>query len=113
METLAPIYRQAREKLSEQDIVAINKRLLLLYQLSTLQLNISYEIEWMLRDKGGYNFTVKNNHKRLKSFISGNVNNEFWKNLTQEQLDVMAEDADDLESIIYKWADIEPYNITK
>lgn len=113
METLAPIYKQAREKLSEQDIVAINKRLLLLYQLSTLQLNISYEIEWMLRDKGGYNFTIKNNHKRLKSFISGNVNSGFFENLTREQLDVMAEDADELERLVYEWANIEPYNITK
>ena len=43
-------------------------------------------------------------YPQTKEFISGNVNNEFWKNLTQEQLDVMAEDADDLERLVYEWA---------
>ena len=92
--------------LNEDENREINLRLLLLIQLSSLQMNIAQEIEQIYNAKAKYKMTIKHNHEKLKNHIRQNTNNAFWKGLTQEQIDAICEDADTLEQIIYDWAGI-------
>ena len=92
--------------LTEDDNKEINLRLMLLIQLSSLQMNIAQEIEQIYNAKAKYKMRIKHNHEKLKNHIRQNTNNAFWKGLTQEQIDAICEDADTLEQIIYDWAGI-------
>lgn len=107
METLSSIYRGARNSadnpMSKDEIRGINIRLLLLVQLSSLQINIAQEIEQCLRKHDAYNFKIKHNHKKIVDFIRGCGNSEFYKNLSIDQMVAMGEDADSLEDIVYRW----------
>ena len=93
-------------KLTEEDIKNINIRLLLLIQLSSLQMNIAQEIEWIYNAKAQYKMTIKHNHEKLKKHIRQNTDNAFWEGLTEEQINVICKDADTLEQTVYKWAGI-------
>lgn len=105
--TLGSIYKDAREKkdspMTSREKWEVNMRLLLLVQLSSLQINIAWEIEQIFREHGIYNFNIKHNHKRIVELIKGCGNNAFWKDLTQEQIYAIGEDADSLEDMIYHW----------
>lgn len=104
-ETLQDIIKTDKSlKLTSEDYLAINKRLLLLVQLSTLQSNIALEIEQIYNSKSAYKMTVKHNHERLKTLLRQNMNSQFWETLTQEQIDVTEQDADTLEALVYEWA---------
>ena len=104
-ETLQDVIKTDKSlKLTSEDYLAINKRLLLLVQLSTLQSNIAAEIEDIYNSKSAYKMTVKHNHERLKSLLRQNMNPKFWETLTQEQIDATEVDADSLEALVYKWA---------
>ena len=92
--------------LNEDDNREINLRLMLLIQLSSLQINIAQEIEQIYNAKAKYKMTIKHNHEKLKNHIRQNTNNAFWKGLTQEQIDAICEDADTLEEIIKDWCGI-------
>lgn len=92
--------------LNEDDNREINLRLMLLIQLSSLQMNIAQEIEQIYNAKAKYKMTIKHNHEKLKNHIRQNTNNAFWKGLTQEQIDAICEDADTLEEIIKDWCGI-------
>ena len=92
--------------LNEDDNREINLRLMLLIQLSSLQMNIAQESEQIYNAKAKYKMTIKHNHEKLKNHIRQNTNNAFWKGLTQEQIDAICEDADTLEEIIKDWCGI-------
>ena len=106
--TLSGIYHNARENsknpMTKDEIRGINVRLLLLVQLSTLQINIAQEIEQCLRKHDAYNFKIKHNHQRLVDFVKTSGNPKFWEALNQDQIDAICEDADTLEDIVYGWA---------
>lgn len=108
METLSGIYHEARTRkgneMSNEEIRGINLRLMLLVQLSSLQINIAQEIEQCLRKHGAYNFSIKHNHKKLVDFVRNSGNKKFWETLNQEQIDAICDDADTLEDIIYRFA---------
>lgn len=109
-ETLGSIYRDARNNsknpLTEEEINQINLRLLLLVQLSSLQMNVAWEIEQIFRKHGMFNFGIKHNHKRIVELIKGCGNSKFWETLSQEQIDDIVDDADTLERVVYRWAGI-------
>ena len=90
--------------LTPEDYIAINKRLLVMLQLSTLASNMAFEIEQIYRKKSSYKMNIKHNHERLKSMIRQNINYKFWETLTQEQIDATEQDADTLEQMVYEWA---------
>ncbi len=106
--TLAHIYKEVRDKMPEEEQRIINTELLLLVHLSSLQQNIALNIEEQFRKYSQYKMTIKHNHEKIKSLIRGTNNNEFWERLSQEQIDSIADDADDLEDIIFKWAGLKP-----
>lgn len=104
--TLSGLYKEAQQQkknpLSEEEIKGINLRLLLLVQLSSLQLNIAWEIEQVFRQHGVFNFNIKHNHKKIVELIKGCGKSDFWKYLTQEQIDAICEDADTIEDVLYR-----------
>lgn len=104
METLAQAFASLKGGMTEEETIQLKKRLYLIYQLSTLQLNLTYEIEWSLRNRDRYRYTIKNFHKKIQALIRNNTNADFWRGLSQEQLDLLADDADDLERMVYGWA---------
>lgn len=104
METLNSIYKQVGGQFTQDEIKQVNLRLLLLAQLSSLQINIAQEIEWMFKEKGVYKMTIKHNHEKIKNLLRNNSNKDFWNLLTEKQVDEFCNDADTLESLIYKWA---------
>ena len=108
METLASALASLKESMTEEEIRQLKKRLYLIYQLSTLQLNLTYEMEWMLKGRDKYKYTIKNFHKKIQALIRNNTNVNFWKGMSQEQLDILADDADELDRIVYGWAGLEP-----
>lgn len=103
METLSEIYAQAKQTVTQEEINQINLRLFLLVQLSSLQINIAYEIEDFFKKKGQYNLKLKHNHEKIKKFIRGCGNPNFYKNLTNEQIGALGDDADVLEKAVYEW----------
>lgn len=106
MVTLSALYSEAQKNtknpLSEEEIRGINVRLMLLVQLSLLQLNIAWEVEQCFRKHNVYNFNIKHNHKKIVNFIKGCGNSDFWNHLTQEQIDALLCDADTIEDVIYR-----------
>lgn len=104
METLATAFASLKDAMTEEEMRQLKKRLYLIYQLSSLQLNLTYEIEWALKGRDKYRYTIKNFHKKIQALIRNNTNVGFWKGMTQEQLDTLADDADELEKLVYGWA---------
>lgn len=104
METLKNSLHNAQ--LTEEEKEEINKRLLVMLQLSSLQQNLASEIEWKLAEKCKYKLTIKHNHERIKSLIRQNISSGFWGILTPKQTDVICQDADDIERIVKQWAGI-------
>lgn len=104
--TLSGLYKDAQKNkknpLSEEEIQGINIRLLLLVQLSLLQTNIAWEVEQIFREHDVFGFNIKHNHKKIVELIKGCGNNDFWKLLTQEQIDAILCDADTIEDVIYR-----------
>ena len=90
---------------TEEETRDLNNRLLLMYQLSLLQENICADIGRIFRSKGALVFEIKHTHKMIKKLILDN-HKSFLGNLSQEQMDVICEDADDLQKIVNKWAGI-------
>lgn len=106
LDRLGSIYKDAKmnkkNPMSREDIDGINRRLLLLVQLSLLQTNVAWEIEQVFRKHGMFNFNIKHNHKRIVELIKGCGDNKFWNALTQEQIDAILCDADTIEDVIYR-----------
>lgn len=104
--TLSGLYKEAQHQkknpLSKEEIKGINIRLLLLVQLSSLQINIAQEIEQIFRRHDVFGFKIKHNHKKIVDLIKGCGNNKFWDKLNQEQIDAICNDADILEDTIYR-----------
>lgn len=90
---------------TEEETKDLNNSLLLMYQLSLLQENICADIGRIFRSKGALVFEIKHTHKMIKKLILDN-HKSFLSNLSQEQIDVICEDADDLEKVVNKWAGI-------
>ena len=90
---------------TEEETRDLNNRLLLMYQLSLLQENICADIGRIFRSKGALVFEIKHTHKMIKKLILDN-HKSFLGNLSQKQMDVICEDADDLQKIVNKWAGI-------
>lgn len=90
---------------TEEETRDLNNRLLLMYQLSLLQENICADIGRIFRSKGALVFEIKHTHKMIKKLILDN-HKSFLGNLSQEQMDVICDDADDLQKIVNKWAGI-------
>lgn len=90
---------------TEEETRDLNNRLLLMYQLSLLQENICADIGRIFRSKGALVFEIKHTHKMIKKLILDN-HKSFLGNLSQEQMDVICEDADDLQKIVNEWAGI-------
>ena len=90
---------------TEEETRDLNNRLLLMYQLSLLQENICADIGRIFRSKGALVFEIKHTRKMIKKLILDN-HKSFLGNLSQEQMDVICEDADDLQKIVNKWAGI-------
>ena len=90
---------------TEEETRNLNNRLLLMYQLSLLQENICADIGRIFRSKGALVFEIKHTHKMIKKLILDN-HKSFLGNLSQEQMDVICEDADDLQKIVNEWAGI-------
>ena len=93
--------------LTDDDNREINLRLMLLVQLSSLQMNIAQEIEQIYNERAQYKMGIKHNHEKLKNHIRQNTNNSFWKALADEYVDVICDDADDLEKLVYNWIGID------
>lgn len=106
LDRLGSIYKDAKmnkkNPMSREDIDGINRRLLLLVQLSLLQTNVAWEIEQVFRKHGVFNFNIKHNHKRIVELIKGCGGNKFWNGLTQEQIDAILCDADTIEDVVYR-----------
>lgn len=104
--TLSGIYKEAKmnkaNPMTEEEIVGINTRLLLLVQLSSLQRNVAWEIEQIFKKHGMFNFSIKHNHKRIVELIKGSGNDSFWNQLTQKQIEDIGDDADTIEDVIYR-----------
>lgn len=104
--TLSALYKDAQKQkknpLTNEEIKGINTRLMLLVQLSSLQMNIAWEIEQVFRKHNVYNFNIKHNHKKIVDLIRGCGNTKFWEQLNQEQMDAICDDADILEDVIYR-----------
>lgn len=104
--TLSAIYGEAKKNtknpLSKDEIRGINIRLMLLVHLSLLQQNMAWEIEQCFRRHGVYNFNIKHNHQKIVNFIKGCGNNDFWKNLNQEQIDALLCGDDTIEDVLYR-----------
>lgn len=77
---------------TEEETRDLNNRLLLMYQLSLLQENICADIGRIFRSKGALVFEIKHTHKMIKKLILDN-HKSFLGNLSQEQMDVICEDA--------------------
>lgn len=90
---------------TEEETRDLNNRLLLMYQLSLLQENICADIGRIFRSKGALVFEIKHTHKMIKKLILDN-HKSFLGSLSQEQMDVICDDADDLQKIVNKWAGI-------
>ena len=90
--------------MTSDEIKGINLRLMMLVQLSSLQINIAQEIEQCFRKHGMYEFRIKHNHKKLVDFVRKSGNSKFWETLTQEQIDAICSDADTLDDLVYRWA---------
>lgn len=90
---------------TEEETRDLNNRLLLMYQLSLLQENICADIGRIFRSKGALVFEIKHTHKMIKKLILDN-HKSFLGNLSQEQMDVICDDADDLQKIVNEWAGI-------
>lgn len=90
---------------TEEETRDLNNRLLLMYQLSLLQENICADIGRIFRNKGALVFEIKHTHKMIKKLILDN-HKSFLGSLSQEQMDVICADADDLQKIVNKWAGI-------
>ena len=106
--TLSALYKDAQKQkknpLTKDEIRGINTRLMLLVQLSSLQMNIAWDIEQIFRKHGVYNFNIKHNHKKIVDLIKGCGNAKFWEQLTQDQTDAICNDADILEDVIFRMA---------
>ena len=77
---------------------------LLICQISTLQSNLAQELEGIYKDHGFYNYSIKKNHKRIQELVKENVNQQFYRGLTDEQGQIFSNNAEDLERLVYVWA---------
>ena len=81
------------------------RRITLMFQLTHLLLDTANDIEADLKKVGGYRMTDKQTLKTIRNkayeFVKG-----IYPNLTEEQLNAMIEDLDELEKITLKWAGI-------
>ena len=89
---------------TDEEILHRNTLLLLMNQLSTLQINIAAELEQIYKDHKVYNFAIKHNHKNIKKLLAENTSNTFFKRMNREQELLYGDDAEVLERIIYQWA---------
>lgn len=106
METLKDSLR--KNELSEGDIRDINRRLLLVVHLSSLQQNICREIEGIYSSRGKYRMRVKHEHERIKALVRKNLyTGPLFGNMSPDQCALMADDADELEKIVKRWAGID------
>lgn len=106
--TLAHLYRQAKKNMPNKVIEQINRRLLLLFHLSQLQLNICSEIKELFKKYSSYRFSVKHNHEKIKNLIKGDNEGtaEFFRSLSGDATDNVCDDADALEKMIFEWAKV-------
>jgi len=79
------------------------RKLTLMFQLAQLTLNLADEVESDFKSIGTYRMadkvTLKQLHTLLYRFLR-----DLYPNLTQEQLDDMIGDLDELESLTKNWA---------
>lgn len=107
--TLHDIFNAAQKEMTNEEIMGVNKRLLLLMQLSSLQLNILGEIERIFQKSGNFRFGVKHSHRKIINLVKSNGDTKaFFKSLGVEATDMVVEDAEEIEKILYDWADIKP-----
>ena len=100
-------YKEANDRLTEEDRRAINTRFLLIAHLSTLQTNIAKEIEQILNNRGAYRMTIKHNHSKLVKLINDNKGSDsFYQTLDDKQMQDCSDDYDHLEELVYDWANI-------
>lgn len=90
---------------TEEETRDLNNRLLLMFQLSLLQENICDDIGRIFKSKDVLVFEIKHTHKMIKKLILEN-HKSFLGSLTQEQMDGVCDDADDLQRLVNKWAGI-------
>lgn len=81
------------------------RKITLMFQLSQLLVNLTDEIEADFRLVGAYKMQDKQTLKQLNRLLSRFLN-DLYPNLTQEQIDEMIEDLDELEKIIKEWAQL-------
>ena len=105
MDTMYDVIKSNNIEFTQEDREDLNRRLLLLVQLGTLQSNVCAEIEAIFKRYGFYRFEIKHNQKRIRSLVSKGFR-DFFDMITQKQIDEFCDDADDLERIVKKWAGI-------
>lgn len=107
--TLHEIYKEAKREMTNEDIMGVNKRLLLLMQLSALQLNILGEIEHIFRKSGNFKFGVKHSHRKIIALVKSNGDTKaFFQSLGVDAIDMVVEDAEEIEKMLYEWGGIKP-----
>lgn len=92
---------------SEEEIKRWKTLLLLMSHLSTLQLNISTELEELYTSKGIYRFSIKHKHKEIKKLIAEHSQDNFFKKFQNNHIDLYTNDAEALESVVYAWAGLQ------
>lgn len=101
MDSLKDIMKQG--KLSPEGLDEVRKLLMVSFQLNTLLMNTWCSLENVFKRHGYYVFEIKHNHKQIKNLIRHKYSG-FWENLSEQQIDTVCGDADELERLVYKWA---------
>lgn len=98
---------EINEKWTDEEMDRRNRLLLLVSQLSTLQMNIAKEIEQLYQQKGAYNFLIKHNHRKIISLLDENTASIFFKRINDGQALVYADNAEQLEKLVFVWAGLQ------
>lgn len=84
---------------TEEDKTLRNKYLVMMHILSTMQMTVCRELEYLLNKQGVYRHEIKHNHKNIRSMVEKNYKNIFG-NQYQEWIDLWIKDYDRIEEII-------------
>lgn len=92
---------------SEEDQLRRATLLVLAYHLSTLQINVAFDIEQLYRKHKFYSFNIKHNHEKIKKLLRKNHAGDYYSDISEEGLEKLATDAEIFEMMVYAWVGLE------
>lgn len=88
----------------------VHQKLILVQMLTNVQNNLLLDIKNKLEDNSKYKYDVKHCTEDVRKAVKKGLGISFFKRLSTKSLDYYMGDYEELESMIYKWAEISNHN---